>query len=278
MSARIKASDSPLLHYIREGERKGICPHPGFDPAYYLTKNPDVAASGLGALCHYLKFGRKEGRQPRESLQVTPGITLEHDLRQVAVTILVPVFNNAEHVQRCIESVLANTRMPGAELLLIDDASTDPATRALLARYGHLPKVTLLRNDANLGFTCSVNRGLRYAQDRDVVLLNSDTVVGPRWLEGLALTAYGARSIATATALSDSAGAFSTPKVPASDTNTVMPVHDAARLSGATRSTTWACWTKSIFHVAMARKMTGACALVSAAGVTPSPCAYTCIT
>ncbi|HXK18690.1 MAG TPA: glycosyltransferase, partial [Polyangiaceae bacterium] len=229
--AGIRPTDAPLLHYIREGERRGLCPHPGFDPAFYLSTNPDVAASGLGALAHYLGFGRKEGRQPREARQITSGITLECDLRELPVTILVPVFNNAEHVRRCIESVLANTHMPRAELLLIDDASTDFATRALLDGYARASKVTLLRNDENLGFTRSVNRGLRHAAGRDVVLLNSDTVVAPRWLEGLAIVAHGSRSIATATALSDSAGAFSTPQVPVSETMGLMPVHDAARLS-----------------------------------------------
>jgi GT2 family glycosyltransferase/glycosyltransferase involved in cell wall biosynthesis len=230
-NARIKEPASALAHYIREGERRGIFPHPRFDPTYYLAQNPDAVASGLGALAHYLKVGRKEGRQTSASVQVNTGIILDQDLRRVPVTILVPVFNNAEHVRRCIESVLANTHMPRAELLLIDDASTDRATRLLLDGYAQLPKVKLLRNDDNLGFTRSVNLGLRAAEDRDVVLLNSDTVVGPRWLEALALIAYGARSIATATALSDNAGAFSTPKVPANDTSSLMPVHEAARLS-----------------------------------------------
>lgn len=230
-NAGIKPTDSPLLHYLREGEAKGICPHPYFDPAYYRMQHPDVVASGVGALSHYLMVGRQEGRQTCASVQLNPDISLEHDLRQVRVVVLIPIYNNADHVRRSIESVLANTRMPGAELLLIDDGSSDRITRLTLDDYGNLPKVTLLRNEQNLGFTRSVNRGLRHAEGRDVVLLNSDTIVGPRWLEALATVAYSSRSIATATALSDSAGAFSTPTVPVSDTHNSMPVQDAARLS-----------------------------------------------
>lgn len=230
-NAGIKPTDSPLLHYLREGEAKGICPHPHFDPAYYRTRHPDVVASGLGALSHYMMVGRQEGRQTCASIQPNPDISLEHDLREVRVVVLIPIYNNADHVRRCIESVLANTYLPGAELLLLDDASSELATRLMLDDYRHLPKVTLLRNEQNLGFTRTVNRGLRHAEGRDVVLLNSDTIVGPRWLEALATAAYGSRSIATATALSDSAGAFSTPTAPVSDTHGSMPVHDAARLS-----------------------------------------------
>jgi hypothetical protein len=37
---------------------------PDFDAAYYLAKNPDVAAGRLDPLQHYLQYGWKEGRDP----------------------------------------------------------------------------------------------------------------------------------------------------------------------------------------------------------------------
>lgn len=37
----------------------------GFDAALYLQANPDVAVAGMGALDHYLKFGKREGRRLR---------------------------------------------------------------------------------------------------------------------------------------------------------------------------------------------------------------------
>jgi O-antigen biosynthesis protein len=227
-NAGLSPQDSPLIHYILEGELKGLRPHPNFDPTYYVAQNPEAAT---GPLAHYLSVGRREGRPPSSTVRDDLRIRQDQDLGQVPVTVLIPVYNNAQHVRRCIESVLTHTRMPRAELLLIDDASTDAATQRMLAGYADAPKVTLLRNDENLGFTRTVNRGLLHAQGRDVVLLNSDTVVSPRWLENLALVAYGARDIATATALSDNAGAFSTPKVPSNDTHAVHPVDIAARLS-----------------------------------------------
>ncbi len=36
----------------------------GFDAAYYLATNPDVAAAGVDALTHYQNFGWREGRAP----------------------------------------------------------------------------------------------------------------------------------------------------------------------------------------------------------------------
>ncbi len=42
----------------------GSSPLPDFDPAYYLAQNPDVAASGMDPLRHYLSVGWTEGRDP----------------------------------------------------------------------------------------------------------------------------------------------------------------------------------------------------------------------
>ncbi|ONG53546.1 hypothetical protein BKE38_11800 [Pseudoroseomonas deserti] len=46
-------------------------PSPGFDRAFYLAQNPDVAASGMDALAHYQQFGWHEGRDPDAFFDVT---------------------------------------------------------------------------------------------------------------------------------------------------------------------------------------------------------------
>lgn len=127
--------------------------------------------------------------------------------------IIVPVYNAAPAVARCLASLRQHTRA-GARLLLVDDASTDPGVAPLLEMARQWPGVELLRNARNLGFTATVNRALaRCAPDADVVLLNADTEVGPGWLAGLAQAAWSAPRIATATAVSDNAGAFSVPEL-----------------------------------------------------------------
>lgn len=127
------------------------------------------------------------------------------------VTVVIPVHDSPEEVRRCLDAVLRNTTSP-AHLVVVDDASTLDETRDLLASYGEFPNVTLLRNDENLGFTRSVNRGLE-ACDTDVVILNSDTEVPPRWLHGLRIAAHSAEDVGTATAVSDDAGAFAVPVI-----------------------------------------------------------------
>jgi len=128
------------------------------------------------------------------------------------VAIVVPVFNAPGLVARCLDSVLAHT-VGKAQLIVIDDASDDAAIAPLLARYASLPRVRVLRNEANRGFTATANRGIAAAGQADVVLLNADTQVGPNWLQGLRRAAYADALVATATAVSDNAGAFSVPEL-----------------------------------------------------------------
>ena len=127
------------------------------------------------------------------------------------VAIVVPIYNAAESVARCLAALERWT--PSARWVLVDDASTDPAIAPLLKRHAHNSTVEVVRHGHNRGFTSAVNTGIEASGNADVVLLNSDTEVGPRWLEALRLAAYSDASIGTATAVSDNAGAFSVPEL-----------------------------------------------------------------
>ena len=128
------------------------------------------------------------------------------------VAIVVPVYGAPELVARCLDSVLAHTT-GRAQLIVIDDASPEPAITALLARYASRANVRVQRNETNRGFTATANRGIVEAGRADVVLLNADTEVGPNWLTGLRRAAATAADVATVTAVSDNAGAFSVPEL-----------------------------------------------------------------
>lgn len=126
------------------------------------------------------------------------------------VTIIVPIYNAPDDVDVCIQRLLDYTP-PFAKILLIDDSSPDERISQILARHAATESIRILRNDENLGFTRTVNRGIAEAGQDDVVLLNSDARVTPGWLEGMMLAACSAPRIATVTAMSDRAGAFSAP-------------------------------------------------------------------
>ncbi|HSN01239.1 MAG TPA: glycosyltransferase [Rudaea sp.] len=126
--------------------------------------------------------------------------------------IVVPIYNSPQCVRRCIAALLRHT--PAARRkILIDDASTDPAIGEILRQYAGRPDILIRRNERNLGYTATCNLGIELAGKADVVLLNADTQVGPRWLERLRLSAYCDVRIGTVTAVSDNAGAFSVPEL-----------------------------------------------------------------
>jgi hypothetical protein len=54
----------PLLHFLMEGAYRGRRPHPLFDCAFYLERNPDVKRAGWNPLLHYLRHGAAEDRKP----------------------------------------------------------------------------------------------------------------------------------------------------------------------------------------------------------------------
>jgi len=126
-------------------------------------------------------------------------------------TVVVPVYNAPDEVRDCLRSVIRHTDLGRDRLLVIDDGSPDPAVAPMLAEFANTPGVTILTNTPNIGYTKTINRGIREAGGDDVVLLNSDTIVTPKWLEGLRATAYSRSKVATVTAMSDNAGAFSFP-------------------------------------------------------------------
>jgi GT2 family glycosyltransferase/glycosyltransferase involved in cell wall biosynthesis len=129
-----------------------------------------------------------------------------------AADVVVPVYNAPEDLRACVASVLADLR-PDVRLVLIDDASPDPAIAAYFAELGRLahPQLVLLRNEHNLGFTGTANRGMQLS-GANVVLLNSDTVVTRGWLDALLHCAATDPTIGTITPFSNNAEICSFPR------------------------------------------------------------------
>jgi GT2 family glycosyltransferase/glycosyltransferase involved in cell wall biosynthesis len=131
-----------------------------------------------------------------------------------AIDIVVPVYNAVDDLKRCVDSVFLHTR-GDYRLLIIDDASPDPAVSAYIEamRSRALPQVRCVANDRNIGFTLTANLGMRLARDgADVVLLNSDTIVTRGWLDKLARCARSDPRIGTVTPFSNNAEICSFPR------------------------------------------------------------------
>jgi GT2 family glycosyltransferase/glycosyltransferase involved in cell wall biosynthesis len=128
-----------------------------------------------------------------------------------SIDIVIPVYNAADDVRRCVESVLAHNH-DDCRITLIDDGSTDPRIALLFAELErrHLPELLLLRHDDNRGFIATANRGIANSSV-DVVLLNSDTRVTSDWLGAIRRCAASDATIGTITPFSNNAEICSFP-------------------------------------------------------------------
>lgn len=128
------------------------------------------------------------------------------------VSIIIPIYNAFEETKNCIESVLRNTE-GNYEIILINDCSSDknmkPYLDSLNEKY---EQIQVIHNKTNQGFIKNINKGI-YETLGDVILLNSDTIVTPRWLTKLVIAAYSSDNIGTVTPVSNNAGAFSVPLI-----------------------------------------------------------------
>ena len=128
----------------------------------------------------------------------------------MAVDIIIPVYNAYEKLADCLESIEKWTDLQQHRLVLINDNSTDRRVQKKLDSLSNT-HVMVIHNSENKGFAANVNIGIAQSATRDVILLNSDTVVTKGWVEKLYVCAYSDAQIATVTPLSNHATLCSVP-------------------------------------------------------------------
>ena len=99
--------------------------------------------------------------------------------------IVLPVYNGLTYVRRCVNALLAYTPAELCHVYIMDDAG-DAMTAAYLQDIADThTHITLIRNSENLGFVKNCNKGMALGAAPYVLLLNSDVIVTPHWLQGL---------------------------------------------------------------------------------------------
>ena len=132
------------------------------------------------------------------------------DLAQRRVLVVIPVYLGLDVTLDCLASVTA-AKSACEDVLVVVDGSPDRELVARLRELAAAGEFDLDVRPVNLGFPAAANAGMRASAGRDVVLLNSDTLVPPGWIADLRAAVYSANDIGTATPLSNAATIFSYP-------------------------------------------------------------------
>jgi dolichyl-phosphate beta-glucosyltransferase len=93
-----------------------------------------------------------------------------------AYSIVIPAYNESARIDRTLHEVVECVRMNGwdAEILVVNDGSTDSTARQILAIGEGAPEVTLLENPGNRGKGYSVRHGLLQARGEIVMFTDAD--------------------------------------------------------------------------------------------------------
>jgi len=154
------------------------------------------------------------------------------------VTVVVPVYGDLPSLLGCVESLKLTVDQQIDSVLLVNDCGpdADAIEAALLAAIENEPGFRYERNPRNLGFVGNCNRAALELDltDNDILLLNSDTVTTPGFIEELSSVLHSAPEHGIVCARSNNATIASLPfrlRDPRAGRNVerTLAVHEALR-------------------------------------------------
>jgi len=99
------------------------------------------------------------------------------------IDIIIPNYNGSALIEKNLDDVLKHTKKYDAQIIIVDDFSKkedfEKVERFVEGKKG----VKLLRNDRNLGFSSTINRGVRESDADLLVLLNTDVAPEENFLD-----------------------------------------------------------------------------------------------
>jgi len=92
------------------------------------------------------------------------------------LSIIIVNYNTRNILRQCLRSICLQDHGVSLEAVVVDNASSDGSAAMVRKEF---PRVKILENERNLGFSAGNNRGLPVCEGEFVLLLNSDTLVLP---------------------------------------------------------------------------------------------------
>lgn len=97
----------------------------------------------------------------------------------IKYSIVVPVYNAENTIERCVESIIANN-MDNIEIILIDDCSKDSSLEKCNAIAEKYKQIVVIHHDTNKGVSYARNTGIYAAKGKYTLFVDSDD-----WIDSL---------------------------------------------------------------------------------------------
>ena len=92
------------------------------------------------------------------------------------VSVIIPNYNNELFIEKCINSILANT-WDNLEVIFVDDVSTDKSLEIVIHKFSDNPKVRIYQNYTNMGAYYSRNKGIIFANGTYILNVDGDDFI-----------------------------------------------------------------------------------------------------
>ena len=89
----------------------------------------------------------------------------------IKFSVIIPVYNGAETIERAIDSVLAQSYQP-IEIIIVDDASTDKTHEIVQFKYAG--RIQFIQKILNQGSSAARNKGMDVATGDYIAFLDAD--------------------------------------------------------------------------------------------------------
>ena len=213
---------SPVKHYLQYGWKEGRRPSLLFDSDYYIKIKGEHIFEGLPPLLWFLINDLNSGLLPNRfgiKPKAPASAPKQSDWNGVrgkistsaSIDVVIPVYRGFDETLRCIYSVLCAKTKVDFNLVVLNDCSPDIELSTQLKELQTKNLFELIVNTNNLGFVKTVNSGMQVHNDRDIILLNSDTEVYDFWIDRILKHAEKDQTIATITPFSNNATICSYP-------------------------------------------------------------------
>jgi len=100
------------------------------------------------------------------------------------ISVIVPVYNAAEYLEQCIQSILGQS-YTNLEIILVDDCSSDQSLDICRNYASKDKRIKVLYNTSNQGQVYSYTKGIKAATGDFIAFVDSDDWIAPTMIEEL---------------------------------------------------------------------------------------------